>query len=50
MKILAIALFSLVSPLTWAFATAAHTIPEPASLPLIGLGVVAMILARKRKK
>ena len=49
MKILAITLFSLVSPLTWAFA-ATNTVPEPASLPLIGLGVVAMILARKRKK
>ncbi len=56
MKILSIALLSLVSLNTWATIPHApptnveHTIPEPASLPLIGLGVVAMILARQRKK
>lgn len=55
MKILSIVLLSLVSLNTWATIppappTKTETVPEPATLPLIGLGVAAMILARQRKK
>jgi hypothetical protein len=39
-------LFSLVA--TSAFAVPAISVPEPASLGLFGLGVVALILARRR--
>ncbi|MHB1175928.1 MAG: PEP-CTERM sorting domain-containing protein [Sulfuriferula sp.] len=48
MKYLSIIAFSLVSSNLWARGTI--TVPEPETLFLFGIGVVALILSRNKRK
>lgn len=50
MKTISILFLSLVSLNTWAaFVPQVNTVPEPATLPLVGLGIAALLVIHRRK-